>query len=62
MPLPPQREPAWKSYVVQSTDPVFSIDQCKRIIEIGKSMPAKIAVVGEKDGTLDYKQRRSKMN
>ena len=62
MPLPPQREPAWKSYIVETTNPIFSVDECKRIIEIGNSMPAKDGSVGGGKGGVDPKIRRSKMN
>ena len=58
------KEPAWKSYLVVSTDPVFSIDECNKIIELGKSLPSEDAQIGA--GTndkfkskKDYKIRRT---
>ena len=29
-------EPSWKSYLVLSTEPVFSIEECNQIIKVGK--------------------------
>ena len=40
------REPSWKSYLVTSTDPVFSIDECNKIMELGRSLPSQDAEVG----------------
>jgi hypothetical protein len=32
-------EPRWKSYVVETTGPIFTPEQCKMIIEAGRSEP-----------------------
>ena len=32
-------EPKWKSYVVETTGPIFTPEQCKMIIEAGRSEP-----------------------
>jgi len=59
-------EPTWKSYVVESTEPVFSIDECKEIIRTGKSLPSEDAEIqtleGGKEATgnkKDYKVRQT---
>jgi len=39
-------EPSWKSYMVTSTDPVFSIDECKKLTEAGRSLPPIDALIG----------------
>ena len=31
-------EPKWKSWIVQTTTPLFTPDQCKQIIECGKRL------------------------
>ena len=58
------REPSWKSYLVQSNDPVFSVEECNRIMEVGRSLPSQDAEVGtgtnEKKGSRkDYKTNRN---
>ena len=30
-------EPKWKSWIVQTTTPLFTPDQCRQIIECGRS-------------------------
>ena len=56
-------EPRWKSYVVETTIPVFTPQECQDIINIGRSMPPKIGQigVGEKSGShaVDKGQRLS---
>ena len=32
-------EPKWKSYVVETTGPIFTPEQCKMIIEAGRLEP-----------------------
>ena len=58
-------EPTWKSYIVQSTDPVFSIDECNKIIKLGRSLPiqsGKVGVAPDEKGTgkIDHKIRQNK--
>ena len=57
------REPSWKSYIVKSTDPVFTPEQCRSIISIGNSLPQIDARVGgkKKGGSKDYKTRKTKI-
>ena len=55
-------EPKWKSYVVQTTGPIFSPKQCQMIIEAGRSQPRQDASVGQakkKGGIVDTNTRTS---
>ena len=55
-------EPRWKSYIVTSTDPIFSLEQCEDIIRVGKSLPqedAKTDSVKNKKGIKNYKIRKT---
>ena len=56
-------EPCWKSYIVETTKPIFTPKQCQMIIQAGRSEPKKDAQVGSrqgiKDGVLDTKTRTS---
>ena len=56
-------EPRWKSYIVETTQPVFTPEQCKMIIEAGRSEPKQDAQVGNgkrtKGGVIDTKTRTS---
>ena len=56
-------EPKWKSYIVQTTKPMFTPLQCKMIIEAGREEPKVTAQVGgtgeQRSGVLDTKTRTS---
>ena len=39
-------EPKWKSWIIQTTTPLFTPDQCRQIIECGRSQPPQKAQVG----------------
>jgi len=56
-------EPRWKSFIVETTKPLFTPEQCKKIIAAGRSEPRNNAQVGNKNGTkdgvLDTKTRTS---
>ena len=56
-------EPRWKSFIVETTQPVFTPLQCKMIIEAGREEPKQNAYVGNEQGTkggkLDTKTRTS---
>ena len=56
-------EPRWKSYIVETTKPIFTPEQCKMIIAAGRSEPKQDAYVGNKQGikggVLDTKTRTS---
>ena len=56
-------EPRWKSYIVETTTPVFTPKQCQMIINAGRSEPRNNAEVGNKEGikggVYDTKTRTS---
>ena len=39
-------DPKWKSWIVQTTTPLFTPDQCRQIIECGRRQPPQQARVG----------------
>ena len=41
-------EPRWKSYVVETTTPIFTPKQCEMIIAAGRAEPKQNAGVGNK--------------
>jgi len=54
------KEPRWKSYIVETTQPLFTPEQCKLIIEAGRSQPKEDGQVGGgSGGTVDTKTRTS---
>ena len=56
-------EPRWKSYIVQTNQPLFTPLQCKMVIEAGRQEPRNNAEVGSsegiKGGVVDTKTRTS---
>ena len=56
-------EPKWKSYIVETTQPIFTPEQCQMIIEAGRAEPKQDASVGNnkgiKGGVIDTKTRTS---
>ena len=56
-------EPRWKSYIVQTNGPLFTPEQCNKIIQAGRSEPKIDAKVGsgfeEKEGKIDTNIRTS---
>jgi len=52
-------EPRWKSYVVETTIPLFTPEQCNLIIEKGKSLPKQNAKILNKEKEIDTKTRVS---
>ena len=52
-------EPKWKSWIVQTTTPLFTPDQCRQIIECGRRQPPQQAQVGmgKPGGGTDTKKR-----
>ena len=56
-------EPRWKSYAVETTNPIFTPEQCQMIINAGRSEPKKNGSVGSdksiKDVVLNTKARTS---
>jgi PKHD-type hydroxylase len=56
-------EPRWKSYLVETTQPIFTPEQCQMIINAGRSEPKNTASVGNERGSeggiIDTKTRTS---
>ena len=56
-------EPKWKSYIVETTTPIFTPEQCQMIIQAGRNEPKQDAYVGSnkgiKGGVIDTKTRTS---
>ena len=56
-------EPRWKSYLVETTVPIFTPEQCQMIINSGRSEPRNTALVGNeqgsKGGRIDTETRTS---
>ena len=52
-------EPKWKSWIVETTTPLFTPDQCRQIIDCGRRQPPQKAQVGmgRPEGGLDTKKR-----
>ena len=53
------KEPKWKSWIVETTTPLFTPDQCRQIIECGRRQkPQKAQVgMGKPGGGTDTKKR-----
>ena len=55
-------EPRWKSYIIETTKPIFTPEQCQDIINMGRSMPPQIGQVGagsKGKGEVNTKTRTS---
>ena len=56
-------EPRWKSFIVETTQPIFTPRQCQMIIDAGRAEPKQNASVGsgigKTEGVLDTKTRTS---
>ena len=56
-------EPRWRSFIVETTSPVFTPEQCQLIINAGRAEPKKDSEVGNgkgiKGGVIDTKTRTS---
>ena len=52
-------EPKWKSWIVETTTPIFTPEQCKMIIDAGRRQPPQKAQVGmgKPGGGLDTNKR-----
>ena len=52
-------EPKWKSWIVETKEPLFTPDQCRQVIECGRRQkPQKAQVgMGKPGGGLDTKKR-----
>ena len=57
------REPSWKSFIVITKDPIFTPDQCDKIIEVGRSLPKQQAEVGGvRKGEINTNKRLSNIS
>jgi len=57
-------EPRWRSFIVETTQPIFTPEQCKMIIQAGRAEPRNDASVGARDkgikgGDVDTNTRTS---
>lgn len=53
-------EPRWKSYIVETTTPIFTPEQCNDIINCGRAQPPQMGQVGGgKGGEYNTKTRLS---
>ena len=43
-------EPRWRSFIVETTTPIFTPKQCQMIINAGRAEPKQDAQVGNKEG------------
>ena len=52
-------EPKWKSWIVETKEPLFTPDQCRQVIECGRNQKPQQAQVGmgKPGGGLDTKKR-----
>jgi len=52
-------EPKWKSWVIETTNPLLTPEQCKMVIDCGRSQPPQKAMVGmnKPEGGLDTNKR-----
>ena len=52
-------EPKWKSWIIQTTTPLFTPEQCRQIIECGRRQPPQKAQVGMNNpgSGIDTKKR-----
>ena len=52
-------EPKWKSWIVETTTPLFTPEQCQMIIDAGRRQPPQKAMVGmgKPEGGVDTKKR-----
>ena len=52
-------EPKWKSWIVETTTPLFTPEQCRKVIDCGRRQPPQKAQVGmnRPEGGLDTKKR-----
>jgi hypothetical protein len=39
-------EPKWKSWIIETTTPLLTPEQCKMVIDCGRSQPPQKAMVG----------------
>lgn len=52
-------EPYWKSYIAKTTTPVFTSEQCNKIIKTGRCLPQKKGTISINDNIINEKTRLS---
>ena len=56
-------EPKWKSFIIETINPIFTPEQCQMVINAGRSEPKQNASVGSdkdtKEGHIDTETRTS---
>ena len=57
-------DPLWKSYIVETTEPIFTPKQCQMVIDKGMSLKKESAKVGicSPGGGLDTNKRITKIS
>ena len=53
------KEPKWKSWIIETTSPIFTPEQCQKIIDCGRRQPPQQAQIGmgKPGGGTDTKKR-----
>ena len=54
--VPQHSEPRWKSYVVETTRPVLTSQQCDELIRIGQSGPQVKGEISKPETTQEYRK------
>ena len=57
--VPQHREPQWKTYMVETTEPVLTPQQCNELIRIGQSEPEMKGETLREDKSTISEQRKS---
>ena len=56
-------EPKWKSWIIETSNELFTPEQCRKIIECGRSRPPQEAQVGQTTGgAVDTNKRVTKIS
>ena len=57
-------EPTWKSFIVETTEPIFTPQQCQLVIDKGMSLKKEVAAVGmgKPGGGVDLKKRNTSIS
>ena len=57
-------EPTWKSFIVETTEPIFTPQQCQMVIDKGMSLKKETAAVGmgKSGGGVDLKKRSTSIS
>jgi|TARA_X000001382_G_scaffold130626_1_gene126189 PKHD-type hydroxylase len=55
------REPRWKSYIVKTSQPILTPEQCNELISVGQKEPQIESSIGDKNKP-NYKHRKSNIS